>query len=41
MHAKKRVCKPSAEDLSKHELRRRVFQALNAKFIAAFSQWVL
>jgi transposase len=41
MHAKKRVCEPSLQDLSKHQLQRRVFHALNAKFIAALSQRLL
>lgn len=38
MHAKKRVCEPSAQDLPKHQLQRRVFLALNAKSVAALSQ---
>lgn len=38
LHAKKRVCQPSAEDLSPHQLRSRVFKALDAHFIAALSQ---
>ena len=38
MHAKKRVCQPSNDDLSPHQLRQRIFQALKAKFIATLSQ---
>ena len=38
LHAKKRVFEPSSADLSPHELRQRIFQALDAKFIASLSQ---
>ena len=38
MHAKKRICEPSNNDLTPHQLRRRVFHALSAKFVAALSQ---
>jgi transposase len=38
LHAKKRVFEPSNADLSPYHLRQRVFQALNAKFIASLSQ---
>jgi transposase len=38
MHAKKRVCEPSNDELSPYQLRQRVFQALDARFVAALSQ---
>ena len=38
LHAKKRICEPSNVDLSPHQLRQRVFQALDARFVAALSQ---
>lgn len=38
LHAKKRVCQPSLDDLSPHLLQARVFAALNAKFIASLAQ---
>jgi transposase len=41
LHAKKRIFEPSTADLSPHRLRQRVFQALNAKFIASLSQPLL
>lgn len=38
LHAKKRICEPSNVDLSPHQLRQRVFQALDARFVATLSQ---
>jgi hypothetical protein len=38
LHAKKRICEPSNVDLSPHQLRQRIFQALDARFVAALSQ---
>jgi transposase len=41
LHAKKRVCEPSANELTPRQLQHRVFHALNARFIASLSQRVL
>lgn len=35
LHAKKRICEPSDKDLSPRQLQRRLFLALDAKFISA------
>lgn len=35
MHGKQRICEPSEQELLPHELQRRLFVSLNAKFIAA------
>jgi hypothetical protein len=37
LHSKKRICEPTDQDLSPHELQRRLFSALKARFIAALS----
>jgi hypothetical protein len=41
LHAKKRIVEPSDADRSPHLLRQRVFQALDAQFIASLSLPVL
>jgi transposase len=40
LHAKKRICEPTGDDLSPHQLQHHLFHALKAQFIAALPQHV-